>query len=321
MRVLGGVKSFVSDALDAYLLRDVARAVRARTEPQRLAVARLHDAATKRIDAAAQLSPAGDAAVVIRLYREACALLLLALLRARDDDAPPPLDAAAFDRVTTSVDERDRDELRAVRDALTSTDPLFGDALAPDDAEALRAKLVALAARLRRVADPRTPARVRAAQFVRVGAGAVAVGGLAVWGTTTLLAPTNIALHKHAVGSSLRVEPQGTGVTNGVLEASYGLSTDNQEQPWILIDLGEPVPIGGVKVYNRGDQAFDDCLPLVLELSGDGKSYSEVDRRETSFTQFRPWYSKRHGEVARYVRLRLPKYGYLALAEIEVFGR
>ena len=79
--------------------------------------------------------------------------------------------------------------------------------------------------------------------------------------------------------------------------------------------------IDRVAVYNRVDGWFDDCLPLVVEFSTDGAKYSEVARRDQHFAADPPWSVDGKRELARYVRVRLARRGYLALSEVEVFGR
>ncbi|MDP9001383.1 MAG: hypothetical protein M3O46_14875, partial [Myxococcota bacterium] len=64
-----------------------------------------------------------------------------------------------------------------------------------------------------------------------------------------------------------------------------------------------------------------DCLPLVVELSTDGKTYAELARRDDHFDSDPPWIVEAGGRRARYVRVRVARKSYLALSEVEVFGR
>jgi len=62
--------------------------------------------------------------------------------------------------------------------------------------------------------------------------------------------------------------------------------------PTVKTSVGEGRPSGGlplgkIKLYNRGDGWFDDALlPLTLELSENGTDFVVVDRRTTSFGQW-----------------------------------
>jgi hypothetical protein len=159
---------------------------------------------------------------------------------------------------------------------------------------------------------------------VRVGA-AVAAGllfllyfrhpiELAIW-------PTNLALGKPVTASS-RGEGRGpfSLLTNGDLEPAFGLHTKKEDHPWAVIDLEAPVPIGSIRVYNREDGYQDEQLPLEVQLSVDGTSYTTIASRDQVFTQSWPWRIHGGGAVARYIRLRVERESTLCLSEVEVFA-
>jgi hypothetical protein len=88
-----------------------------------------------------------------------------------------------------------------------------------------------------------------------------------------------------------------------------------------MVDLQASRGIKDIVIYNRGDGWFDEGLPFVLELSENGKDFTEVARRSETFSQDHPWtYTAPTGLHARYVRVRAPHVGYVALSEIEVHG-
>ena len=72
---------------------------------------------------------------------------------------------------------------------------------------------------------------------------------------------------------------------------------------------------------NRVDGWFDDCLPLVVELSRDGVKWEEIGQREDHFGTDPPWIVNAGGRMATQVRLRVARKSYLALSEVEVFGK
>jgi hypothetical protein len=76
-----------------------------------------------------------------------------------------------------------------------------------------------------------------------------------------------------------------------------------------------------VKVYNRIDGWFDDCLPLVVEFSIDGNTYKEIGRRTDHFGTNPPWVVDGRQQSARFVRLRVDRKSYLALSEVEIYGK
>jgi hypothetical protein len=94
-----------------------------------------------------------------------------------------------------------------------------------------------------------------------------------------------------------------------------------EESPNVVIDLLDTYRIQRVKVHNRLDGWYDDCLPLVVELSTDGKTYADLARRDDHFDSDPPWIVEAGGQPARYVRVRVARKSYLALSEVEVFGR
>jgi len=59
--------------------------------------------------------------------------------------------------------------------------------------------------------------------------------------------------------------------------------TANEAKSWVMVDLGTMQKLGKVKIYNRGDGWFDEVLPLTLELSSDGASFTEVERLTTPY--------------------------------------
>jgi hypothetical protein len=115
--------------------------------------------------------------------------------------------------------------------------------------------------------------------------------------------------------------PDGHELVDGETISSFGVHTNTEDSPRVTIDLQSIYRIFSIKVYNRGDGWFDDCLPLVVELSADGQNYFPVGRRDVHFDQSPPWVIDAQKHQARYVRLRVDRRSYLALSEVEVFGK
>jgi hypothetical protein len=89
----------------------------------------------------------------------------------------------------------------------------------------------------------------------------------------------------------------------------------------VTIDLVDTYAVDQIRVHNRIDQAFDDSLPLVVEVSVDGATFKQLGRREEHFAADPPWILKTSHEPARLVRIKVMKRGYLALSEVEVYGK
>ena len=103
------------------------------------------------------------------------------------------------------------------------------------------------------------------------------------------------------------------------LEQTFGIHTNVENNPWVKVDLGAMHPIHEVRVHNRGDAYESEIIPLALQLSDDDITYADVEERKEVFTRDHPWVVKLDGIQARYVRIYMPKEGYIALTEIEVY--
>jgi len=94
--------------------------------------------------------------------------------------------------------------------------------------------------------------------------------------------------------------------------------TQEQDQPWVVFDLGSPQKLARVEVVNREDCCGERAAPLVFETSTDGEKFHEVTRTTEPFdvweTTFKP-------VTARYVRLRVDRRSYLHLVRVSVFAR
>jgi F5/8 type C domain len=93
--------------------------------------------------------------------------------------------------------------------------------------------------------------------------------------------------------------------------------TKEDDSPWLMIDLETPTSVASVDILNRQDCCGERAIPLVVELSNDGKTWREVARRDELFTQWKAAFS---AQDARYVRLRVPRKTYLHLQGIGIHG-
>jgi F5/8 type C domain len=210
-----------------------------------------------------------------------------------------------------------------VRAAIASKDPLYFDGLSSEDVERARWALDRAASMLRRNVESRTLVAVHGTRWGRVAAVTV----LVLWGAVALakakLLPKNIAYGKPVHASSLADTPPGgeRALVDGETGASYAIKTREEENPNVVIDLGGIYWVDTVKVHNRVEGWFDDGLPLVAELSRDGNKWDEIARRDRHFDANPPWVIEAGGRAARFVRLRVPRHAYLALSEVEVYGK
>lgn len=88
-----------------------------------------------------------------------------------------------------------------------------------------------------------------------------------------------------------------------------------ENEPWIDFDLGAVKTISRVEVRNRTDCCSDRTVPLIVEISKDDKTWKQVARRDTAFTD---WTATFPMQQARHVRLRIPRSSALHLEDVSV---
>lgn len=313
------VSTLIGPIAEFFTLRRAERTVRAYVPAQSERVRKHVQAADRRLRAGRRVTDATAAAV---LLREAVIQYLVAVEAARDpaaDDAAASLPPLAPDPARPKADPSDDARVRA---ALASRDPLYFDGLSSEDVERSRWALDRAAGMLRRRVESRTLVAVRGTRWGRISAVVV----LLLWGVLALarakLLPKNIAYGKPVHPSSLADNPpSGRELVDGETGASYGFKTREEDNPNVVIDLEGMYWIDTIKVHNRVDGWFDDGLPLVVELSRDGNKWDEIARRDRHFDANPPWVIEAGGRGARYVRLRVARRAYLALSEVEVYGK
>ncbi|MDQ2643729.1 MAG: discoidin domain-containing protein [Myxococcota bacterium] len=91
--------------------------------------------------------------------------------------------------------------------------------------------------------------------------------------------------------------------------------TRDEQEPWLEIDLQSIQRIGRVEVQNRRDGGGERAVPLIIEVSTDGKSYRKVAERTQLFDA---WVATFEPTEARFVRLRVPRKTILHLERVSV---
>jgi hypothetical protein len=271
------------------------------------------------------------AASAVLLYGEAALLFAAAAVTARagaplEPTASPADILAELRAIPLPLPESapgDRARAEAFVEAVVAqrAEPGLVSAGDVDDARAAAAR--AAVRWLSSLVEPRSIAELRFLRRVRVGGLALGVLTPLIIFAAVLLSPKNLALHKPVTLSAvhpLSVSPP-SGLTDGILTGSYGAQTTISEDPWQQVDLERSYKIDKVKVYNRGDQNFDDGMPMRLQCSEDGQRFVDVETRSASFSQTVPWVAKLRGRSCRYIRIHAARGTYLALTEVEIFGR
>lgn len=97
---------------------------------------------------------------------------------------------------------------------------------------------------------------------------------------------------------------------------NFFFHTNDESQPWWEMDLGTVQKFSKVKVKNREDCCSDRVVPLVLEVSSDGKNWKQLARKNDVFTT---WQAEFSPVEARWVRLRLAKKGIFHLLSVDIY--
>lgn len=288
-----------------------------------------------RLYVAGALTDLSQVPIAMTLYREAAICFVAAILVGAGEESPSdPLDLSiGVSRLRTLAGQGRIAPLpegfEQACEALAKSGRLVFDEVLADTLRQQRARVESTLRWARAQVESRTLFEIRVAKTVRLSAAAlVTIGlllGLVYW-TGSLFRAPNVALHKPVAASSRypgsTAPADNSAAVNGKFEATYGVHTNVEDNPWVEVDLQREYRITQVKIYNRGDGYFDDILPAALELSSNGTDFAEVDRRTAPFSQSSPWVYTGHGEPARYVRVRCTKRpSYVALSEIQVYGK
>ena len=125
--------------------------------------------------------------------------------------------------------------------------------------------------------------------------------------------------------SPMTTRLDAAGAVDGVKNGRFGFHTERDESPWWQVDLGGPVDVDRVVVFNRCDGNVEKrAARLKVLLSGKGISWTEIYQHDgTGFfgqTDGKPLTVPAAGQRARFVRLALPSAEYFHLDEVEVYA-
>jgi len=120
----------------------------------------------------------------------------------------------------------------------------------------------------------------------------------------------------------LTKEADAAGGVDGVKDGKWGFHTADELNPWWQVDLGQPVQLGRVVLFNRCDLAQRNARILVL-VSDDGKEFRQVYQHDGTvffgFTDGKPLVVELKDVTARFVRLALRGKSYFHLDEVEIY--
>ena len=111
----------------------------------------------------------------------------------------------------------------------------------------------------------------------------------------------------HACDSPAQTCPQTPG---------FFFHTLDEENPWLMIDLGGKYSVKRVQVINRTDCCPERAAPLAIEVSTDKKTWKTVAQRNDSFST---WDATFASSQARHVRIRALRRTMLHLSSVRVY--
>ncbi len=318
-----GPLAILAPVWEFFLLQVPERTVARYTPEQHRRVTELRAAGRERL-AAGRRATSQLAACL--LLREAVATFARARSVARDaaiDDASLALIDGSLDvpELRPDVLDGSTGDADRVREALRTRDPLYVDRLDLGARERLRKALDRAASALRKGVEARSLTYLRAQRWGRVAAVVLVVLYAGWLGIRHRVMPVNIALGKPVRVSSYKQKPpDGHELVDGRPGFTFAVETNVEESPSVVVDLLSEHAIERIVIHNRADGWWDDCLPLVVELSRDDRTYTELARRDAYFGFDTPWVVQAAGRMARFVRIRVARRSYLALGRVEIFG-
>jgi hypothetical protein len=182
----------------------------------------------------------------------------------------------------------------------------------------------ALAMTLRQAASGAVEVRERAQRVVeslamksllRFALSLVIVVGLVVLTIAAVPAKRNLAANKPWTTSSKMFDCNPEAGECGGAQTMIFFHTKDELNPWIQYDLGAPTRFSSMTIKNRQDGERPRAVPLVVEVSNDGKTFREVVRRTEEFSVWKPSFPK---QTARYVRLRVARKSMLHLESVQI---
>lgn len=316
----------VGETFREFFLLTQAERTRATLDVSQLDSVRAYeDAARRRLSTARGLRDPSELRVALSLYRSAALLQIAAFLLSRDrslevERLTPEDMLEGLRRALDGDASTASSEIEALRRVLTVSDPFAIERLPSETARSAVDGLESATRWLATFIETRSPARLRLIRRMRLAGAALAALGLTVWVARWAFSPPNLALHRPARSSSVNFDTQAAGAVDGELNGRFGFHSQEEDSPWLSIDLERPCLLKAVEIYGRGDCCYDQSIPLALEVSDDGKSYRPIAERTTPFDEYDPWVVKPVGERARFVRLRAKHHGLLVLGEVVVHG-
>lgn len=151
--------------------------------------------------------------------------------------------------------------------------------------------------------------------LLRIGLTLLVIVGLVVGVAALIPAKKNLAAGRPWATSSKMFDCNPEAGECGGAQTMILFHTKDEQNPWFQYDLGAPTQFSSMTIKNRQDGNRERAVPLVVEVSDDGRSYREVARQNDEFSVWKPSFPK---QTARYVRLRVARKSMLHLESVQV---
>jgi hypothetical protein len=95
----------------------------------------------------------------------------------------------------------------------------------------------------------------------------------------------------------------------------YFFSTNEEDAPWLEIDLQREESIARLELQNRTDCCPERAAPITVEVSSDSKQWRRVARQDAAFSVWRTSFAPVR---ARWVKIRAEKRTNLHLRRVRI---
>lgn len=130
-----------------------------------------------------------------------------------------------------------------------------------------------------------------------------------------LATPADLAKNKPWRASSSLYPCFPDRIYCGGVRTAIFFHTQEENEPWVELDLKEPTTFSTVEVTNRRDGFQERASPLALEASDNQSDWRTLAETNATFSVWKPSFAK---TTARFIRLRAKRQTFLHLEGIRV---
>jgi len=151
--------------------------------------------------------------------------------------------------------------------------------------------------------------------LLRIGLALLVIAVVVIGFIAILPAKKNLAAGKPWTTSSKMFDCHPEAGECGGVQTMILFHTKDEQNPWFQYDLGTRMQFSSMTIRNRGDGERARAVPLVVEVSDDGKNFREIARQNDEFSVWKQSFPK---QTARFVRVRVPRKSMLHLEAVQV---